>query len=465
MDSNSKEYLNIMDKFIISDSSSDSEFEILQSKSVNNSNSLSQNKKNHSNDKSYKLLSKSPNEIEKIIGINQSSFDESSSPIMFYVKFKNQSYQCCKWISKRTLCETQRGAALYKRFLKNPTPFRQVHLANQLSSTINSSHTNDTYGENNFQLYKPTRIEFDRGFITPEKVISIQKKNGTTRYLIKWISLDIAEATWENDAPQNLIDEYKINISNNHSRCFNIKENKESHNFIPFKKSPKFKNDHKLEYYQVDALNWLLQCWFNHRNSILADEMGLGKTIESISFLYALSKIYSSWGPFIVVCPLSTVTNWIDEFEQWTNFRVVCLIGNDKSRQITKENLIYHWDQFQNKHDTEKIIFDVIIISYEMLSIELSFIKKFNFMCLIIDEAQKIKNAKSKTYQNCASIQSYYTLLMTGTPVQNSIYEIWSLLHFISPKNIPDFEEFSSQYGDIENAETIDKFQEYFLEI
>ena len=170
--------------------------------------------------------------------------------------------------------------------------------------------------------------------------------------------------------------------------------------------------------------------------------------------------MYLSWGPFIVVCPLSTVSNWIEEIEEWTNLRVVCLIGNEKSRDMIKKNLIFQHIDDKGKLNTEEIIFDVLIVSYEMLSKELSFIKKFSFMYMIIDEAQKLKNSKSITYQNCASIRSYHTLLMTGTPIQNDIYEMWSLLHFISPSEFANYESFFEQYQDKEDAETIEKLQE-----
>lgn len=370
-------------------------------------------------------------EIEKIIGMDRPEFPEDDEDLFFYVKYKNKSYLACEWVTKDNLTSTKRGKALLTKFEQFLTPFRKVPFYNQINAEI--------------PLYKPSSIEFEKGFIIPEKILSIQRKFRERRYLIKWLSLDISESTWETDVSDQLIADYEENNKSTHPALFKMEDEDDRH-FEPISESPSYKNDNRLTDYQIQGLNFLLFCWFQKRNSILADEMGLGKTIESISILVSLSRMYPSWGPFLVVCPLSTVPNWLDEFEQWTDFRVACLMGEKKSRQMMKQYLFFHHIDGKNKLDRKKIIFDVLVVSYEWLAREFQFIKQFNFMYTIIDEAQKIKNSKSNIFQYCMKIPTCHFLLMTGTPIQNNLSELWSLLHFIAPKKFDNYDDFISEY-------------------
>ncbi|KAK8834143.1 choline dehydrogenase 6 [Tritrichomonas musculus] len=395
-----------------------------------------------------------PFQISNIIGINQPTFEQSSTPLLYYVKFKNMSYRHCEWVSKDFLLKSRSGTFVYNLFVKKPPPFTKVPFYDQIAS---SSPTNSP----KYELYKPDDIKFEKGYVTPGRVINIRTVSGSEECLVKWVSLDISMSTWEKDGiPNDLIDEFKNRNSQTHPACYNHSVNRKVHQYERIEESPTFKNGNKLTDYQTAGLDWLQMCWLQGKSSILADEMGLGKTIESIAIIERLSKWYPKWGPFLVVCPLSTVTNWLDEFERWTNFRVVCFMGNKESRKIIKENMFFQHDLKNNKKNQNKIIFDVLVVSYEWLTKELNFIRKFNFMYTIIDEAQKIKNAETLIYGDCEAIRSQHFLLLTGTPIQNNLFEIWSLLHFIAKSKFPDYEEFESAYGDKESTETIEKLQE-----
>ena len=386
---------------------------------------------------------------QRIIGINQPTFDEqSSSSVMYYVKFYDKSYRNCKWITKREL--NRYDQMVYNLFKAKNQPFKEVPFYNELLSPL---------FKNQYKLYKPDNVKFEEGYVIPERIISRRIREHRYQYLVKWLALEYYESTWEKDVPKELIENFIQINENPHSLRFKPGSN-QPHQLIMFNESPDYKGGNKLTDYQVDALNWLQMCWLQKTNSILADEMGLGKTIEAISILDGLSKWYKNWGPFLIICPLSTFSNWRREFKKWTNFRVVSIFGEKKNRKVIKDNMFYCFDLKSNKVNKKKIVFDVLLLSYELLSVEIRFVRMFNFMYTIIDEAQRLKNTNSDFYHTCEKINSHHFLLMTGTPIQNNLYEIWSLLHFIDPKKFQNFEQFEQTYRDRENPETIEKLQE-----
>lgn len=389
--------------------------------------------------------------VGTIIGINKPNLSYKSPPLLFYVRINGKSYRSCQWATKDEVCQTKRGSFLYGLYVNKHSVFEK----------FGQFKKNSIFPVNQkFNLFLPFNSNFGIGHLTPEFIISVKKVNEKKKYLVKWQSLDIDKSTWENDdeIPLNLIESFYQRRKNPHSKSYTPTDGENEPQYKPFKESPIFKNGNKLTDYQVDGLNWLQMCWFQRRNSILSDEMGLGKTIESISIIDCLSKWYPSWGPFLVVCPLSTLHNWLDELKKWTDFRVVSMIGSKENRKIIKENLIYERNGLiENK---EKIIFDVLVVSYEWLNMELKFIQQFKFMYTIIDEAHRIKNSNTSVYKNCLSIRSHHFLLMTGTPIQNNLFEIWSLLHFINPSQFDNLIEFESQFSDKENPDTIEKLQE-----
>jgi SWI/SNF-related matrix-associated actin-dependent regulator of chromatin subfamily A member 5 len=171
----------------------------------------------------------------------------------------------------------------------------------------------------------------------------------------------------------------------------------------------------------------------NGLNGILADEMGLGKTLQTISFLGYLKHYHSISGPHLVVVPKSTLQNWHREFAQWIpDFNVVTLTGSKEDRaQIIADKLI--------PQD-----FEVCVTSYEVCLIEQSALKKFSFAYIIIDEAHRIKNVDSMLSQIVRAFMSRGRLLITGTPLQNNLKELFSLLNFICPEIFVEYSDLDS---------------------
>lgn len=185
--------------------------------------------------------------------------------------------------------------------------------------------------------------------------------------------------------------------------------------------------------YQLQGLNWMVSLHHNGLNGILADEMGLGKTLQTISFLGYLKHYRNIAGPHLVVVPKSTLQNWAREFEQWTpDVKTALLTGSKEERAELIATRLIPQD------------FDVLITSYEVCLIEKSVLKKFSFEYIIIDEAHRIKNVDSILSQIVRSFLSRGRLLITGTPLQNNMKELFALLNFICPEIFSDYADLES---------------------
>uniref|UniRef100_A0A4W4EL03 SWI/SNF related, matrix associated, actin dependent regulator of chromatin, subfamily a, member 5 n=1 Tax=Electrophorus electricus TaxID=8005 RepID=A0A4W4EL03_ELEEL len=202
-----------------------------------------------------------------------------------------------------------------------------------------------------------------------------------------------------------------------------------------FDESPSYVKTGKLRDYQIRGLNWLISLYENGINGILADEMGLGKTLQTISLLGYMKHYRNIPGPHMVLVPKSTLYNWMNEFKRWVpSLRAVCLIGDrDERTAFIRDTLLPgEWD--------------VCVTSYEMLIIERAVFKKFNWRYLVIDEAHRIKNEKSKLSEIVREFKTTNRLLLTGTPLQNNLHELWALLNFLLPDVFNSSEDFDSWF-------------------
>ena len=206
-----------------------------------------------------------------------------------------------------------------------------------------------------------------------------------------------------------------------------------------FRESPSFVKG-ELRDYQVAGLNWLVSLHENGISGILADEMGLGKTLQTISFLGYLRFVCSIHGPHLVIVPKSTLDNWKREFAKWIpEIDVIVLQGDKVARQeIINERLV-----------DEK--FDVCITSYEMILREKASFKKLAWEYIIIDEAHRIKNEESSLSQMVRAFNSRNRLLITGTPLQNNLHELWALLNFLLPDVFGESEAFDMWFSNQES--------------
>lgn len=203
-----------------------------------------------------------------------------------------------------------------------------------------------------------------------------------------------------------------------------------------------------LKEYQVKGLNWLANLYDQGINGILADEMGLGKTVQSISVLAYLAESHNIWGPFLVVSPASTLHNWQQEIAKFVpDFKVLPYWGNAKDRKILRK----FWDRKQVTY-TKDSPFHVLVTSYQLVVADIQYFQRIKWQYMILDEAQAIKSSQSSRWKSLLGLQCRNRLLLTGTPIQNSMQELWALLHFIMPSLFDNHEEFSEWFSkDIES--------------
>lgn len=202
-----------------------------------------------------------------------------------------------------------------------------------------------------------------------------------------------------------------------------------------------------LKSYQLKGMNWLYNLYDKGINGILADEMGLGKTVQTIAFLATLAERLNVWGPFLIIAPSSTLHNWQQEFTKFVpKIKVLPYWGNPNDRKVLRK----FWNQ-KYLH-REEASFHVLVTSYQLVVQDVKYFQRIKWMYMVLDEAQAIKSTSSVRWKILLAFQCRNRLLLTGTPIQNSMAELWALLHFIMPTMFDSHEEFNEWFSkDIES--------------
>ncbi|OJI98989.1 hypothetical protein ASPVEDRAFT_25827 [Aspergillus versicolor CBS 583.65] len=208
-----------------------------------------------------------------------------------------------------------------------------------------------------------------------------------------------------------------------------------------------------LKEYQMRGLQWMISLYNNNLNGILADEMGLGKTIQTISLITHIIEKKRNNGPFLVIVPLSTLTNWNLEFEKWApSVSRIVYKGPPNARKQQQQNI--RWGNFQ-----------VLLTTYEYIIKDRPILSKIKWTHMIVDEGHRMKNSQSKL---SSTLSQYYTsryrLILTGTPLQNNLPELWALLNFVLPnifKSVKSFDEwFNTPFANTGGQDRMDLSEE-----
>ncbi|KAI9296429.1 hypothetical protein K502DRAFT_272827, partial [Neoconidiobolus thromboides FSU 785] len=232
----------------------------------------------------------------------------------------------------------------------------------------------------------------------------------------------------------------------------------ERQRFTEMTTQPEFIDSGTLYPYQLDGLNWLLYQWCRGKPSILADEMGLGKTIQIISYLYALYKNYNVY-PSLIIAPKAVLPNWRREFDFWAKDMVVATYAGEKDSLQTILSTGLFEGEFMKAH--------VLLTTYETFNENLNLFTKFApWQNVILDECQRIKNSETKTFKQMQKVNTYHKILITGTPLQNNITELFNIMSYIDPDQFSDKDKFIDEFEDL-NEESLKKLHEllkpYFL--
>ncbi|KAL0978482.1 hypothetical protein UPYG_G00171010 [Umbra pygmaea] len=413
-----------------------------------------------------------------------------------FVKWAGLSYWHCSWVSELQL--ELYHTVMYRNYqrkndMDEPPPYDYGSGEEELNNEKRKSKD---------PQYAAMEERFYRYGIKPEWMVIHRilnhsyDKDGDVHYLIKWRDLPYDQCTWEVDdfdvpeydnAKHSYWDHREQMIGDDQRPLVVRKgkkgkdEEKRREREIPPDApiiDPTIKFEHQPWYinatggtlhpYQLEGLNWLRFSWAQGTDTILADEMGLGKTVQTIVFLYSLYKEGHSKGPYLVSAPLSTIINWEREFEMWApDFYVVTYTGDKESRAVIRENEFTFEDSavktgrkvFRMKKDTA-IKFHVLLTSYELITIDQTILGSINWACLVVDEAHRLKNNQSKFFRILNGYKIYYKLLLTGTPLQNNLEELFHLLNFLTPERFNNLDGFLEEFADISKEDQIKKLHD-----
>jgi ATP-dependent DNA helicase len=263
-----------------------------------------------------------------------------------------------------------------------------------------------------------------RGRGRPAKNTKTEKSGKISDYLSK---KDLEEKAGQASISEALAEESKDDVKPGDIGMQNLRSAKQ----------PDLVTGGLMRTYQLEGLEWLQSLYENGLNGILADEMGLGKTIQTISFIAFLREKGIN-GPFLIAAPLSTTSNWVAEFKKWTpDIPVILYHGSKQEREEMRRK------QLRNPSSKD---FPVICTSYEICMNDRKHLSHFGWKFIIIDEGHRIKNMNCKLIRELQSYQSANRLLITGTPLQNNLAELWALLHFLMPSIFNNFESFESWF-------------------
>jgi SNF2 family DNA or RNA helicase len=192
--------------------------------------------------------------------------------------------------------------------------------------------------------------------------------------------------------------------------------------------------------------------------------MGLGKTIQSTGFLHQLHSLPQTQvrGPFLIVAPLTLIGQWQSESQTWApDLNVVFYHGSADARSFIAQNEFYFTEQFIPKQTAAKLKkmhvtkFHILITTYEVVLKDVEVLKKIRWKALIVDEAHRLKNPKARLFEELASVPRDFCILLTGTPLQNSTEELWSLLHFSDPVTFKSKDDFTTKFGELSDAKQV----------
>lgn len=409
------------------------------------------------------------------VDVDDKKEEETIYEERYLVKWHDVSHLHCSWESQRNLEHQDNFKQLQRYF------FKKANQNNGFLYSLDERGESDAY-------FDPAYTQVDRilEVSDPDKDFPEMKR----QFLIKWKHLGYASSTYEYecDLISNNID-YETKVSEFQRRRTkptakqiqrNVRAGEQAGRklFLTLKKDNAsivrelmqltFPNNGRLRSYQAEGVAWMLNSYMQKRGGILADEMGLGKTLQTVSTIdYIHSKLHRL-GPYLVIAPLSTLTHWRREFERWTKLNAIVYHGNAEDREYARElDFAYECDAHKSlrrchpknyKKWQRTWMVDVVITSPETLLCEdYHELTHVEWEVMVLDEAHRIKTRDCKLRDKILNLNVTHQLLLTGTPIQNNMGELWCLLNVIHEDEFYDNASFIEKFGNISDKETIDE--------
>ncbi|KAI6201100.1 hypothetical protein M3Y96_00805500 [Aphelenchoides besseyi] len=408
-----------------------------------------------------------------------------------FVKYKYLSYWHCEWVPEYVLeVHYMQSLRMYWRKMDPDNP-----------PEVEDVPSEPTDKDPHCMEYRFYRYGIKPEWLQVHRVVNHhQVEKGVYDYLIKWKELNYEYATWEADdfvipgineaiykywihrenmtnvkIPKSV--ERKLNAwreKHNMKRLDEEKQRRKDEVKKPtvdlckkYEQQPSYLDETggKLHAYQLEGLNWLRHNFSQDTDSILADEMGLGKTIQATTFLYSLMKEGHSKGPFLIAAPLSTLINWEREAEFWApDFYVVTYIGDKESRTVIREHEFSFFEgavrggpKAMRMNTEQGIKFHVLLTSYELINMDKAILSSIEWAAIVVDEAHRLKNNQSLFFRTLNEFRINHRLLLTGTPLQNNLEELFHLLNFLSADRFNDLDSFTREFAEISKEDQIQK--------
>ncbi|KAJ8302947.1 hypothetical protein KUTeg_019343 [Tegillarca granosa] len=398
-----------------------------------------------------KILGMRLRKSDKDVDVENDDTQSDEEVEEFFVKYKNYSYLHCEWKTAEELERDKRIQSKIKRF------------------KMKKLSTNNYFAElDDEELFNPDYVEVDR-VLDVSVTFDPTTTEEVTHFLVKWRGLPYEDSTWE---LQQDVDPEKVKMFYKYRDPPEDEEARETvarptpDQWQKIEETKEYKGGNKLREYQLEGVNWLLFSWYNQQNSILADEMGLGKTVQSITFLNEIVN-YGIKGPFLVVVPLSTLGNWQREFETWTDINAIVYHGSAQSRYMLQEFEMYYKDK-DGKRIPDIYKFQALITTYELIISDCEMLCNIEWRCLVVDEAHRLKNKNCRLMEglrmfDCVSINNNivyeHRVLLSGTPLQNNVEELFSLLNFLEPERFKSSAAFLADFGNLQTDEQVENLK------
>lgn len=313
----------------------------------------------------------------------------------------------------------------------------------------------------------------DEQWKLPQRIIAIRPgTGGSDEVFVRWTGLPYDECTWEKiEEPviaksSHLIDQFNQfefqALTRNATKDDVVRKRRECHknDVVTLTEQPKKLQGGSLFPHQMEALNWLRKCWHKSKNVILADEMGLGKTISASAFISSLYTEFNAALPSLVLVPLSTMPNWMAEFQLWApHLNVVEYHGSAKARAVIRQFEWHARDRSDLSKRSTSYKFNVLLTTYEMVLVDSTYLRGIPWEVLVVDEGHRLKNASSKLFSMLNTFSFQHRVLLTGTPLQNNIGEMYNLLNFLQPSSFPSLSSFEEKFNDLTTAEKVEELK------